>query len=45
MSIGLSIIALYAAVMARRKQPPKDLIGIRQRGGTYQIRVSAGTTR
>ncbi|MFY9808609.1 MAG: site-specific integrase, partial [Pseudonocardiaceae bacterium] len=28
--------------MARRKQPPKDLTGIRQRGGTYQIRVSAG---
>jgi hypothetical protein len=40
--IGLSITALYAAVMARRKQPPKDLTGIRQRGGTYQIRVSAG---
>jgi integrase len=28
--------------MARRKQPTKDLTGIRQRGGTYQIRVSAG---
>ncbi len=28
--------------MARRKQPPKDLTGIRQRGGTYQVRVSAG---
>ncbi|MGH3884052.1 MAG: hypothetical protein ACRDRC_11720, partial [Pseudonocardiaceae bacterium] len=28
--------------MARRKQAPKDLTGIRQRGGTYQIRVSAG---
>jgi integrase len=28
--------------MARRKQPPKDLTGIRQRGSTYQIRVSAG---
>ncbi|MGH3718596.1 MAG: hypothetical protein ACRDRI_07085 [Pseudonocardiaceae bacterium] len=28
--------------MARRKQPPKDLAGIRQRGGTYQIRISAG---
>ncbi|MGH3480185.1 MAG: hypothetical protein ACRDQD_25530 [Nocardioidaceae bacterium] len=42
MSIGLSIIALYAAVMARRKQAPKDLTGIRQRGGTYQVRVSAG---
>ena len=28
--------------MARRKQPPRDLEGIRQRGGTYQIRVSAG---
>jgi integrase len=38
----LRIFALYAAVMARRKQPPKDLTGIRQRGGTYQIRVSAG---
>jgi integrase len=42
LSIGLSIISLYAAVMARRKQLPKDLTGIRQRGGTYQIRVSAG---
>jgi hypothetical protein len=28
--------------MTRRKQPPKDLTGIRQRGGTYQVRVSAG---
>jgi integrase len=28
--------------VARRKQPPKDLTGIRQRGGPYQIRVSAG---
>jgi hypothetical protein len=28
--------------MARRKQPPRHLTGIRQRGGTYQIRVSAG---
>jgi hypothetical protein len=37
--------ALYAAVMARRKQPPKDLTGIRQRGGTYQIRALPGTTR
>ncbi|MGB6163007.1 MAG: hypothetical protein WCF33_07040 [Pseudonocardiaceae bacterium] len=27
--------------MTRRKQPPKDLTGIRQRGGTYQIRISA----
>ena len=33
---------VYAAVMARRKQPPKDLTGIRQRGGTYQVRISAG---
>jgi hypothetical protein len=40
--IGLSITALYAAVMTRRKQPPKDLTGIRQRVGTYQIRISAG---
>ena len=38
----VAMIAVYAAVMARRKQPPKDLTGIRQRGGTYQIRVSAG---
>ncbi|MDQ3763525.1 MAG: site-specific integrase [Actinomycetota bacterium] len=28
--------------MARRKQPPKDLTGIRRRGGTFQVRVSAG---
>jgi integrase len=42
LSIALSINALYAAVMTRRKQPPKDLTGIRQRGGTYQIRISAG---
>lgn len=28
--------------MARKKQAPKDLTGIRQRGGTYQVRVSAG---
>jgi integrase len=28
--------------MARRKPAPKDLTGIRQRGGTYQIRISAG---
>jgi integrase len=28
--------------MARRKQLPKDLTGIRQRGATYQVRVSAG---
>ncbi|MGH3924658.1 MAG: tyrosine-type recombinase/integrase [Pseudonocardiaceae bacterium] len=42
MSIELSIIAVYAAHMARRKQPPKDLTGIRQRGGTYQVRISAG---
>ncbi|MGH3976068.1 MAG: hypothetical protein ACRDS9_22490 [Pseudonocardiaceae bacterium] len=27
--------------MARRKQSPKDLTGIRQCGGTYQVRVSA----
>jgi hypothetical protein len=33
---------VYAAVTARRKQPPKDLTGIRQRGGTYQVGVSAG---
>ena len=28
--------------MTRRKQPPKDLTGIRQRGGTYQVRISGG---
>ena len=28
--------------MARRKHAPKDLTGIRQRGGTYQVRVSGG---
>ncbi|MGQ0777252.1 MAG: hypothetical protein ACT4NY_23030 [Pseudonocardiales bacterium] len=26
--------------MARRKQAPKDLTGIRQRGGTYQVRAA-----
>jgi hypothetical protein len=38
----LSILALYAAVTARRKQGPKDLTGIRQQGSTYQVRISAG---
>ncbi|MCU1610900.1 MAG: hypothetical protein JWM45_2816, partial [Pseudonocardiales bacterium] len=28
--------------MARRKQAPKDLTGIRQRGGRYQIRLFGG---
>jgi integrase len=28
--------------MARRKQAPKDLTGIRQRGATYQVRISGG---
>jgi hypothetical protein len=28
--------------MARRKQAPKDLTGIRQRGGRYQIRLLGG---
>ncbi|MGH3913112.1 MAG: hypothetical protein ACRDTC_06840 [Pseudonocardiaceae bacterium] len=28
--------------MARRKQTPKDLTGIRQRGATYQVRISGG---
>ncbi|MGH3533502.1 MAG: tyrosine-type recombinase/integrase [Pseudonocardiaceae bacterium] len=28
--------------MARRKQAPKDLTGIRQRGGTYQVRLFGG---
>jgi integrase len=28
--------------MARRKHAPKDLTGIRQRGSTYQVRVSGG---
>jgi hypothetical protein len=27
---------------ATRKQAPRDLTGIRQRGSTYQVRVSAG---
>jgi integrase len=30
------------ARMARRKQAPKDLTGIRQRGSTYQVRISGG---
>lgn len=38
----MSILALYAAVTARRKQGPKDLTGIRQQGSTYQVRISAG---
>jgi integrase len=41
-SIRLPIIVVYAAVMARRKQAPKDLTGIRQLGGTYQVLISAG---
>jgi hypothetical protein len=28
--------------MTRRKQAPKDLTGIRQRGSTYQVRISGG---
>lgn len=28
--------------MARRKPASKDLTGIRQEGGTYQVRVSGG---
>ncbi|MEO7194976.1 MAG: hypothetical protein ABIZ05_09155 [Pseudonocardiaceae bacterium] len=28
--------------MARTKQSPKDLTGIRQRGGTYQVRLLGG---
>ena len=28
--------------MARRKQAPKDLTGIRQRGGRYQVRLFGG---
>jgi hypothetical protein len=28
--------------MARRKQGPKDLTGIRQRGGTYQVWLFGG---
>jgi hypothetical protein len=42
LSVGLSICTLYAAVMACRKQPPKDLTGIHQRDDAYQVRVSAG---
>lgn len=30
------------ARVTRRKQAPKDLTGIRQRGGTYQVRISGG---
>jgi integrase len=30
------------ARVTRRKQPPEDLTGIRQRGGTYQVRISGG---
>jgi len=33
---------VYTRRMARRKQAPKDLTGIRQRGSTYQVRVSGG---
>lgn len=28
------------ARVTRRKQAPKDLTGIRQRGSTYQVRIS-----
>jgi integrase len=30
------------ARVTRRKQAPKDLTGIRRRGGTYQVRISGG---
>src|SRR5918998_6766606 len=33
---------LRLPLMARRKQAPKDLTGIRQRGGRYQIRLFGG---
>ncbi len=33
---------LTLAHMARSKQPPKDLTGVRQRGGTYQVRLFGG---
>lgn len=29
-------------LMARGKQNPKDLTGIRQRGGSYQMRIFGG---
>lgn len=38
----MPLIARTLLVMARRKQAPKDLTGIRQRGGSYQLRVSGG---
>lgn len=37
-----SIPLLTLAPMSRSKQPPKDLTGIRQRGGTYQVRLFGG---
>lgn len=39
---GCPILLLTLALMARRKQAPKDLPGIRQRGGTYQVRLFGG---
>src|SRR5918998_4082656 len=36
------IRVLRLPLMARRKQAPKDLTGIRQRGGRYQIRLFGG---
>ncbi|MGH3962146.1 MAG: hypothetical protein ACRDRY_02660 [Pseudonocardiaceae bacterium] len=42
MSNGLSITALYGAVYGTQEAASEGLTGIRQRGGTYQVRVSAG---
>ena len=36
------ILPLTFAHVARRQQAPKDLTGIRQRGGTYQVRLFGG---
>jgi hypothetical protein len=39
---GCRILLLTLALMACRKQAPKDLTRIRQRGGTYQVRLFGG---
>ena len=42
MSSWLSNSAAYTPPMARGKQAPKDVTGIRRRGGRYQVRLFGG---
>jgi hypothetical protein len=40
--VTVQFLLLRLPLMARRKQAPKDLTGIRPRGGRYQIRLFGG---